>query len=150
MQAARAQEQQHQPRGPHNAHQQHRKLILWGNSQSAGHELRSAGKELPPSLISLQSNAHYKQRAEAWERGPEGEVLPSSKFAPWRISVCAEGMPKHWAPCIRIPHVDILYAEEVVYPVHKVGARCITLCTAHCITSWVQHTRWGCPRRPTE
>jgi hypothetical protein len=99
-----------------------RKLILeQGSAGGSGSGSISQGSKLPAlDLPSLQSNEFYKRSADRWEHGPNGEALHSAKFAPMRVSACTERMPKHWAPCINITGVGILYAEEVIYPPHKV------------------------------
>lgn len=43
----------------------------------------------------------------------------SARWAPFVVPTCAEGMPRHWAPC-RVgaagEPAELVYGEEVVYP----------------------------------
>mmetsp|Transcript_5328 Transcript_5328/g.11644 ORF Transcript_5328/g.11644 Transcript_5328/m.11644 type:complete len:538 (-) Transcript_5328:389-2002(-) len=82
----------------------------------------SEGVTLPlrNGLPNLLTDGFRSWRIDQLERAPNGSYLRSTKFAPLRISVCTHRMPKHWAPCIKHEGVDIEYAEEVVYPAHKV------------------------------
>ncbi|KAF7319095.1 hypothetical protein HMN09_00245800 [Mycena chlorophos] len=41
---------------------------------------------------------------------------PSSLWAPFSLSTCVFGMPRHWAPCFAQRLANVLYAEELVYP----------------------------------
>lgn len=83
----------------------------------------------PPSLLHLLTQESIRSRLDALERrssapadasNSSGGYLLSTKFAPLRITVCTHRMPTHFAPCLHPPGVDILYAEEVMYPAHKV------------------------------
>lgn len=123
--------------------QLHRKVVMDANLSSA--EYNDALNTPRASPMHSHSNSFYRQKAEMWEHGPNGEKLRSMKFSPWRVSSCAKGMPHYWAPCINITGVETLYAEEVVYPPHKVClyVRTRPSCWDPVIVSKMNHDGWS-------
>ena len=60
--------------------------------------------------------AIYQKRLQAWRQRLSDKGTPWNKWAPLILDKCEPGMPKHWAPCLKVPRAEVLAAYEVLYP----------------------------------
>ena len=70
----------------------------------------------------------YKQRLQQLESGPHGEQLLSAQYAPLRIPHCSSHMPRHWAPCVKIPGVRPAQHAQQLSPVQPCSPPCSCTC----------------------
>jgi hypothetical protein len=58
----------------------------------------------------------YQKRLHAWRQRLSMRNESWNKWAPLILEKCEPGMPKHWAPCLKVPGAQVLAAYELLYP----------------------------------
>jgi hypothetical protein len=76
-----------------------------------------ARKQFPESLDDGDERSGiYEKRLQAWQQHIRSNGSSWNRWAPLLLDKCHAGMPRHWAPCLKVPGTEVLAAYELLYP----------------------------------